>query len=964
MRDTPLVFVSYSQLDGTIWRDYIETVALRTFADTGLLRSWSDSDIELGSVWHDRIQEAVQGAACAVLLITPGFLASEYVRNHEMKVFERRLCDEELFAVVPVLCMDCEYLAAFPWLANHQIANKGNPICQESPDAMALVASVIRRDVIKKLSDNALHRSVRPRFPEKPCIQGNFPLSHRSEDASHPFVGREQEVAILKLANNSDSMRVIALVSSGGSGKTTVVHEWISKLDALCLRRFRHVFAWSFYSQGSSASKPIAIEPFLNAALAVLEIAGAEKLSAMDKAGLIVHKLCTEPCLMILDGLEPLQHSPAVPELSGKFREPAIEEILRSLTDTALHPKIDSLCVITTRVKLNELNGVRRTAKQPRAPYVEIAMEDLNDIDGAGLLHELGVIRNGDLPLESDSPELRHASREVGGHALTLSLLGRYLAKAEMGDLMRRSKVGFLEADAQIRGATTKRMLKRFVEWFGRDQNLALSILRVLGLFDRPAEAYLLEVLRTHRPITGLTDAFFSASGSPDTPRNPETWNFSLWLLLQFGLVTCSFDNEIDCHPLIREHFAETVQADNKAGWEEGCRVLADALLGRSEGEAVEAVDAVHLRYRGATYLAMAGCAVESAKYYHDRISDSHLGSTTRAYGTFSSELAFLASFFDAQWQIRDLQGVPAEHSGLIVSQTIFNLFQVGRFEEAEPLAKAMLGDPMFKDVDRKVVARNLANYYLGLGRPREATKILTAHLNLADRVADDFMPYGYRMSLGYASLLTRGPDNTTRRYYSEAWEKFHLWEVKTPPELPSLHYLRYLLAVDQVLDASAYLKTLRSKVASGEWNRGIEAQMLTGFGEAVFHLLSFACSMREKQWLDTTDSARDVEHYVLRSGRRDLRGEWLLLQSELERRTRTTNNDRDVSTPHLRIAQAMHIARTDNRRALLCEALTQKAKLHCDRAEYDKATEDVNSALQLSAADGDSLAMHRMERA
>lgn len=961
MRDAPPVFVSYSHADGVTWRDHVEKLWLKTFVEAGLLRSWSDDNIEIGSRWHDEIQEAIRGAECALLLITPGFLESDYVRDHEMKVFEEKLRGNSPFAVVPVLCIDCEYGNAYPWLADHEIANKSMPISQEPQSERALLASLIRRDVIKKLSDIAIRRTARRRT-ENPSTQGNFPLSHRSEDSSHPFVGREQEVAILKLANESETIRVVALVSSGGSGKSTVVREWISNVDENSLRRFRHVFTWSFYSQGSSASKPIAIEPFLNSALAALKITGAEEVSAMDKAGLIVDKLCNEPCLVILDGLEPLQHSLALPQLSGKFREPVIEEILRAMTDTALHPQCKSLCVVTTRMKLVELRDVRRSATKSDAPYVEIEMEDLNDIDGARLLYELGVIRNGNLPLNDTSPELRKASRDVGGHALTLSLLGRYLSKAETGDLMRANKISFLEQDRQIREGATRRMLDRFADWFGHDQNLALGILRILGLFDRPAEASLLKVLRTHRPIIGLTDAFFVKSGALEQACGPETWNFSLWLLSQFGLITCSNEGEIDCHPLIREHFAEKLQAENRAGWEEGCRALANSLIDRSTGDVVEANESVHMRYRGASYLAMAGCVGEAAQYYHDTISEGHLGSTTRKYGTFSSELAFLANFLDSKGKFANLQSIQAEHSGLIVSQTIFNLLQVGRFEEAEPLAKAMLEDPSLKDADRVVTARNLANYNLGLGRPQVATQFLTKYLDLADHVADEFMPFGYRMSLGYASLLSRGPDEIALGHYSEAWKWFDRWKVKTPPELPSLHYLRYLLAIDDVQGASAYLKLLRSKITSGEWNKGAKAQQMTGFGEAVFHMLTFTCSMHDKMWLDPTNSAPAVEQHVHQSGRRDLRGEWLLLRSELARRTQRTKNDRDPSVSRRLVAQAIHIARTDNRRTLLCEAQIHHAKLHCDMAEYDKAKEAIDLALQLSTANGDTLTMHQMD--
>ncbi len=48
--------------------------------------AWSDKQIDTGEHWHESIQTQLQNARVAVLLVTPAFLASKYIRNSELPV--------------------------------------------------------------------------------------------------------------------------------------------------------------------------------------------------------------------------------------------------------------------------------------------------------------------------------------------------------------------------------------------------------------------------------------------------------------------------------------------------------------------------------------------------------------------------------------------------------------------------------------------------------------------------------------------------------------------------------------------------------------------------------------------------------------------------------------------------------------------------------------------------------------
>jgi hypothetical protein len=65
------------------------------------------------------------------------------------------------------------------------------------------------------------------------------------------------------------------------------------------------VFGWSFYSQGSHNTFTNS-QPFFSAVLPFLGISEIPK-DEIEKARALARCLQQQPCLLILDGLEPLQ---------------------------------------------------------------------------------------------------------------------------------------------------------------------------------------------------------------------------------------------------------------------------------------------------------------------------------------------------------------------------------------------------------------------------------------------------------------------------------------------------------------------------------------------------------------------------------------------------------------------------------------------------------------------------------
>ncbi len=76
------VFISYSRHD-RLWKDRLLTHLTPLIREEGLC-IWDDGLIEPGSKWREEISAALSRAKAAVLLVTPHYLASNFITNHEI----------------------------------------------------------------------------------------------------------------------------------------------------------------------------------------------------------------------------------------------------------------------------------------------------------------------------------------------------------------------------------------------------------------------------------------------------------------------------------------------------------------------------------------------------------------------------------------------------------------------------------------------------------------------------------------------------------------------------------------------------------------------------------------------------------------------------------------------------------------------------------------------------------------
>jgi tetratricopeptide (TPR) repeat protein len=495
------------------------------------------------------------------------------------------------------------------------------------------------------------------------------------------LVGREKELARLDTAWQDPKTHVVTIVAWGGVGKTALVVEWMARMARDGWRGAERVFDWSFYSQGTREQGAASADAFIAKALEFFGDPDMAKsaTSAWDKGSRLAQLVAQKRTLLVLDGVEPLQYPPG--PMGGQLKDPALEALLKGL---ALRNA--GLCIVTTREPVSDLKAYRDTTSP------EWLLEHLSEEAGAHLLLETGVTRAGSAQIRVDDRELKDAAREVGGHALTLQLLGRYLAKVHNGDVRKRDLIRFEKADAKVQGGHAFKVMAVYEKWLrgkgDEDALRQLAVLRLLGLFNRPADAGCLAALRQEPAIAGLTE--------PLVGLNDDDWNYAVANLVECGLISCH-ENEsqianrqyqIDCHPLIREYFANQLREKNPDAWRAGHRRLYEHLCTTTKESDQPTLEDLQPLYQAVAHGCLAGQHRRTwDSVYRARIARCDLDKTAwpyaaRVLGAWGTTLACLGGFFKKQWD-EPASELSTRQCGLVLQQAGWLLRGVGRFAEA-----------------------------------------------------------------------------------------------------------------------------------------------------------------------------------------------------------------------------------------------------------------------------------------
>ena len=418
-------------------------------------------------------------------------------------------------------------------------------------------------------------------------------------------------------------------------------------------------------------------------------------------------------------------------------------------------------------------------------------MSHLTVRHGAELLHLAGASHAGHAEIGTEHRELLATAKELKGHAMTLQMLGGYLRAVHGGDVLRRDCVDFEKVfEDQLEGHTYN-VMAAYEEWFkaeGPRGLRQLAVLRMMGLFDREANAGCIAALKRDGGIAGVSAEVASLT--------EHDWQTTLSHLKDHRLVFVNrTTHALDAHPLVREYFARQLRAQQPDAWRAAHKRLYEHLCATTQDQPDATLEDLQALYQAVAHGCQAGMQQEALNdVLRTRIwrgTESGGFYSTKKLGAFGSDLGALASFFDVPW--RKVSSAFSEGiQGSLINVTAFLLRGLGRMTEAiEPMRAAL--EMRVKQTEWKhaaMDASNLSELELTLGEVAGAVGDAEQSVTYADRSGDAKWRCFSRTTHGDA-LHQAGRRAEAEARFREA-EQMHAESQPACPLLYSMSGFRY----------------------------------------------------------------------------------------------------------------------------------------------------------------------------
>lgn len=168
------VFLSYAHEDGK-WRSDLE-VHLKALVREGLIDYWDDKRLRTGTNWRAEIDRQLLRARIALLLVSPNFLASDFIQDKEVPAIFKRHAKAGM-EVFPLIVEPCLWKRS-NWISALQVrpaegralASLDPPRAKEELLAAAEEVAHIAEAVGKKKSppSKPLNTDIRKRVAKRP----------------------------------------------------------------------------------------------------------------------------------------------------------------------------------------------------------------------------------------------------------------------------------------------------------------------------------------------------------------------------------------------------------------------------------------------------------------------------------------------------------------------------------------------------------------------------------------------------------------------------------------------------------------------------------------------------------------------------------------------------------------------------------------------------------------------------
>jgi hypothetical protein len=143
------VFFSYSTLDEK-WFNKLQA-KLQPMLRGGIT-VWSDKRVKTGSLWRDEIKESLQDARVAILLVSPNYLASDFIQNSELPDL-LKAAEERNLKILWIPIEPCLYQTSA--ISSYQaVYNPALPLAMLAPEALDVAIVDICSSIVQAINHN------------------------------------------------------------------------------------------------------------------------------------------------------------------------------------------------------------------------------------------------------------------------------------------------------------------------------------------------------------------------------------------------------------------------------------------------------------------------------------------------------------------------------------------------------------------------------------------------------------------------------------------------------------------------------------------------------------------------------------------------------------------------------------------------------------------------------------------
>ena len=363
--------------------------------------------------------------------------------------------------------------------------------------------------------------------------------------------------------------------------------------------------------------------------------------------------------------------------------------------------------------------------------------------------------------------------------------MGSYLTDAYDGDIRCREEVLARLVNDVRQGVHARKVMESYQTWLGEGPEL--SVLRLLGLFDRPADEKVFGELLKLPTILGLTE--------PLTNLSPADWRKILTKLRRARLLAGEDPQNrgaLDTHPLVREYYGGQLRSQRTEAWKECNRRLFKYY------QALAPQLPENIREMEPLFLAViCGC---NARLYHEALHQIYLPRIQRGSASFAANvlgargplLSVLAHFFE-QGRWGSLVETGVEGQNLTPQDQLFILMQTALYltairglgapesricyESAVPLCHSLN-----RPLDLYVALIGQWRYSLQTDKLTVTMQFAKQVFSLAKKQNDSALMIGAYRTLAVTQYFL-GDLETARRYTMSGLDIWRSGDVQSPVE-------------------------------------------------------------------------------------------------------------------------------------------------------------------------------------